>query len=763
MDEDEFLDDGSSSLGGSSSGGDYVACEWDSSLSSSPPVALTRESLSHVIRSYINDAWSLLSGQYEVASALWRRQDVVCCFPTSAGKTLIMMLGPLLDYHHKVSGVWIVCQPLEALRRTTVDKMKAEYFARTDVNVVLLGDAVGDVDDLLVGVSVIFCSPEQLSFVYQTFSKGAAIVHGLLVDEVHLRFAWEFRDYRSCDKFSTIFPEAVIGLFSATLGRGHADELVRLMAMRNVAFFTEREFPPLLLMKAARWDQFCIRTISMETDLLVAKIVAMFAKLPPKTSIIIFANSYSKLALLAEPLGRNILRPFSPRLYCSVFAKEHKEKTCDLLNSGHCRLVGATCALGAGVDLLNVAAIVFYGCPKSFADVTQGMGRAGRGADKPLVEIVFAADASSKSKADNHVRLLVGYCTKLRSNKMVSCSLCDAERACPTVHGASDTYKICFDFEGIHCQRRERHACKRTMCKVFDGLLSTESLYDGHLDCGVCDSCLGYSRPAFQEHNLVKYKGKLSVVVGHTSSERCRVREVESLENHTVASISLSLVSSGRHPFPALVKHNHLKGKQRLLLKGLLHKRLLAFARLNFCLLSCVPSDAVLSTLAKLLPADFALRCPVKFESSETMMVWFECAQHEAERASDDDDENLDNDEEENGEEADDVMEEEERDQQQQEMEAEGSEGDNSDDGAFGTQAMEIDRNIPEFVVDPSLKAYMATFLGPLRAQVAASSATGQAELNKRKSSENLIITQTAPLSADTRLHKRRTSLSSRK
>jgi hypothetical protein len=95
------------------------------------------------------------------------------------------------------------------------------------------------------GVGVIFCSPEQLTLVFGTLSHHFRAVRGLLVDEVHLRFCWEFCNYAPSDHFSTYFPNAVIGIFSATLDQKKSEDVVPLTGMRNVAFFTDIKFPNL--------------------------------------------------------------------------------------------------------------------------------------------------------------------------------------------------------------------------------------------------------------------------------------------------------------------------------------------------------------------------------------------------------------------------------------------------------------------------------------------------------------------------------------
>ena len=90
-----------------SDGDEYVGSSWVSVALVSARPELTRKLVNGMLQRVVNDAWSLRPGQFEVVAALWRGSDVVCTFPTSAGKTLIMMLGPLLDSHFCMESIWV--------------------------------------------------------------------------------------------------------------------------------------------------------------------------------------------------------------------------------------------------------------------------------------------------------------------------------------------------------------------------------------------------------------------------------------------------------------------------------------------------------------------------------------------------------------------------------------------------------------------------------------------------------------------------------
>ncbi len=709
------------------SGDDYVGPVERTFVVPSERPELSRATVQTVISAYTDPLWVLRDGQFEVAAALWVGKHVVCSFPTSAGKTLIMMLGPLLDFYYSYYGIWIVCQPLEALRNNTVQKLRSTYFARTRIAVAVWrmdgDDPVDMPDDPHERVFIILCSPEQLSSVYTWVQRGrfTSLVRGLMMDEAHLRFDWEFRDFSSADTFSTRFPAAVIGLFSATLSPNRADEFIRLMAMRDVAVFNEARFPRMREMKLERWKQFRLRCASMDVDRLVASLQDILEKLPEHGTVIVFANSYAKLAKLAEPLGRDCLRPYKPRFYCAVYDESHKVETCNLINSGDCRLVAATCALGVGVDLENICSVVFFGCPRSFSDATQGMGRAGRGPDRPLVDVIFATEPSSSSKADKEMRILVGYCTAAVTKKTLRCRSCQAPRLCPDVADASLTYLSCFDFVGVHCRRSDRPACMLTMCMVFDGLLPESALYDADKDCHQCGACAP-SKSQIRPGNLVTYKGKLAVVLpdGRKQTVRLQIRETGSSINHTVEATSLTLVSTKIHQEPAPITCNKLSAKERKELEAVLLRKFSDYSLRNFSLLSSVPSSQVIKNISKWTPEEFDRRFAIRHVEDIDMRVWFQEAVTEAiliaetsvsdVDVGDDDD---DDDDDDNG---------------------GGRTGANVGDGdgpdtqsAYGWQF----ESQPS--ASPSLRLYMDTFYGPLQEQLKAKRDGYAAEQTRRQ------------------------------
>jgi hypothetical protein len=539
----------------------------------------------------------------------------------------------------------------------------------------------------------------------------------LLVDEVHLRFCWDFRDYTPSDTFSSIFPGAVIGVFSATLSPERSKEVVRLMGMRRVALFTELAFPALRVMKSARWDQFCIRRITSDPNRLVTTIEELFSRLAADLSIIVFASSYAKLAKLVEPLMCATLLAFGPRFYCASYLQKHKDETCAKLKSGECRLVGSTCALGAGVDLPNVGAIVFFGCPKTLCDAAQGMGRAGRGQGLPLVEVVFAVDSASLSKVDNQMRLLMGYCPELKSKILVQCSLCEARKHKPA-SGSIDAYQTCFDFVGEHCGRPNRPACKRTMCKVFDGLLAHGALFDGSLDCGACDACVPPVF-AFVIGSLVKYDGRDAVVTGVTGSMRYQIRDVGTGKPHAVAGTSLALVSVAVHDLPQRVEKNKLKKGVRLALVNVLRERFREHSLANFCLLSSVPSDCDIANMSRWTPAQCVRLCPIRLPGVD-MQQWFESAQTEAQLRA-------------------------------------------AAAAAAPDAPATADDTVRQFVLPATLSSFMERFTGPLREAVLAHKVTGKRDMASHKEAKEGITRGTQSLGGGAELPKDPSAKSSRK
>ncbi len=244
------------------------------------------------------------------------------------------------------------------------------------------------------------------------------------------------------------------------------------------------------------------------------------------------------------------------------------------------------------------------------------------------MDVIFATDSSSTSKADNRMRLLIGYCSEARSTKKMTCTLCQIQKLRPRIEGAAAVYKTCFDFDGVHCGRPARPACKLVMCKVFDKLLPESALADAQLDCGRCSAC----RVVVEElpmHSLVKYKGADAVLVGFTPNLRCQVRNVATSAPHTVKRTSLTLVSANVQEIPPIVKMNDLQRRARELLERVLEERFLASS--HGMLLCSVPSRVELVKLAKWSAEECAVRCSVSITDTD-MKLWFEAAQEEAER-----------------------------------------------------------------------------------------------------------------------------------
>ncbi len=333
------------------------------------------------------------------------------------------------------------------------------------------------------------------------------------------------------------------------------------------------------------------------------------------------------------------------------------------------------------------------------------------------MEVVFATDSSSTSKADNCMRLLMGYCSEAKSTKKVTCNVCQAQRMRPAVEGADLVYKTCFDFEGVHCARDTRPACKLVMCKVFDGLLPYGALGDAALDCRRCSACV----PPFLDfplNSLVKYKGANSVFLGLTPAQRCKIREVESLMNHTVQRSSLSLVSALPQPEPPNVEKNTLRRREKAILLRVLEQRFLLASSQAGMLLSSLPSSGELAKLARWSAKDCAIQCSVRFANTD-MEAWFESAQGEARRLAKSEiilDADVDNDC-----------------------------ADSDEDGEAAEEAVLDEAEVNEqpvaasvaqqmgFVLDASFQDYLQYNLSTLRAAVAEGATLAERDLSRRR------------------------------
>jgi superfamily II DNA helicase RecQ len=543
---------------------------------------LTHQRLTAVVQKWVCEDWDLRPGQFEVVKALRPKGRMFCGFPTAAGKTLIACANALLDFAAGVEGVHIICQPLQALVGQTATNMAALYFARTRIEVVVWGkldhELVTDIE-FKGKVVVILASPEELEKVFVECKKQRARVRGLMVDEAHLREEWPFRNYLASDRFTSTYPDAMVGIFSASLDDAMVSRFKESMALLDSVVFDRSNVPVLRTLELQRLNQLVIRCCPLSK--LRRSIVAAVETLADGDSIVVFASTYDVLSRNESLLFCPEIAHLNPRVYAAVFAAREKEETVRLFKELRCRLVISTCAFGTGVDFPHIRYVFFDNAPKSWPSFMQYAGRAGRGDFSKQVFITMAFSPNDIKLSDRRVQVLAFYCPKAKSSAAkkvkIKCPDCQEEHVRPPI---KDFTGRCFDFEGVACNTT-RQACLRTIAGFYQGLFKDGDLHNRSKDCGQCSACdrkdaddvrFVVGNKVRVKPNHVKHAGAEGVVVKVGS--RISFRHDDGSQ-HALSGTNLSLESTQVFAVPEKAQKNGLDKDARARFANLIRAELL--------------------------------------------------------------------------------------------------------------------------------------------------------------------------------------------
>lgn len=540
--------------------------------------------LTKVLQEWVCEAWVLRPGQLEVVKALRPKGKVFCALPTAAGKTLIACANALLDFTAGIAGVHVICQPLQALVGQTATKLVDLYFARTRIVVInwdeqKRGVAVGMMDiDFKDKVVVILSSPEELDDVFNLCSANDVAMRALMIDEAHLREEWPFRDYLASDRFTSIYPEAMVGIFSATMDKILVEQLRSSMGLFGSVVFDRDNVPALKALELQRLNQLVIRCCPLSA--LKQRVLAAVRDLADSESIVVFASTYDVLSSNYSLLFCSEIAHLRPEAFAAGFVPERKATVIEKFQERKCRFIIATCAFGTGVDFPNIRYVFFDHAPKSWPSFMQHAGRAGRDDFTKQVFITMACGPPDLRLADRRVQILAWYCPKSASGSKskVICPDCGASHNRPPFKNTEFSGR-CFDFDGVACGTT-RQACLRTIVGFFQGLFKKEDLTDRAKDCGMCAACdrKDASETRFVAGNKVRVKaghGKHAGVEGIVveANSRVKFRRVDGIE-YALAATNLSLISAQVHVLPKKAQKSDLDKEERLRFGSLIRAEL---------------------------------------------------------------------------------------------------------------------------------------------------------------------------------------------
>lgn len=576
---------------------------------------LTHQRLEACVKTWVCKDWLLRAGQFEVVKALRPSGRVFCGFPTAAGKTLIACCNALLDFASGVAGVHVICQPLQALVGQTKTKLTTVYFANTRIQVVAWekevtwdkeGQKIVPDIDFLDKVVVILASPEELDDVFKTCNKHRARIRALMIDEAHLRGEWPFRNYLASDQFTSKYPTAMVGIFSATLDKPMIDSLKESMALFDSVVFDQTNVPVLRALEVQRLNQLVIRCCPLAG--LRGSVLAAVKELNDGDAIVVFAATYDVLSHGKDLLFHPEIAHLRPRMYAASFDSPAKEAVVEQFNKRTCRFVVSTCAFGTGVDFPKIRYVFFDHAPKSWSSFMQYAGRGGRGDFSKKVFVTMAFSPNDIKQSDRRVQVLAFYCPKSKSatakKVKIKCPDCEEERFRPPFKDVDFTGR-CFDFEGVFCDTT-RQACLRTITGFFQGLFVSADLADREKDCRVCSACSRreVGEPQFAPGNKVRVKPKhvkhagvegIVISVGSRISFRS-----DDGSQHSLAATNLTLESAMVHDLAEKATNNTLDKEARIRFANLIRAELLLVDVADGSLFfSNVPNEAEIKEAAK--------------------------------------------------------------------------------------------------------------------------------------------------------------------
>ncbi|KAH8144640.1 uncharacterized protein LAJ45_11349 [Morchella importuna] len=321
---------------------------------------------------YGNDAKFKSVEQKEALAALLKGvSPLVVVLPTGGGKSILLQ-GPSLELG---AGVTVLISPFIALsqdivRRASTLKLDCQLWGK---------DMKQDSQLLVVTVeSAVSAKFRQ----YIRRIKEVGRLDRVVVDEAHMLVTMvNFREsFTKLDWFTGIGVQCIF--LTATLPSWMEPEL------RKAAFI-----PSFALVRAR------VSRSNIAYSVLTGSRTSIEKHLDEIMSD--FSSNTNAQALIYTRSckeGENIARTLNCSMYHSRTGD--KDAILDDFANGKSRILVATTALGAGIDIPNITLVVHFKIPYGFVDFSQGSGRAGRNGNTASSVVLVATDNIDSEKVD---------------------------------------------------------------------------------------------------------------------------------------------------------------------------------------------------------------------------------------------------------------------------------------------------------------------------------------------------------------------------
>ena len=326
-------------------------------------------------------------GQARAVDCLMRGRDLLCVFPTGAGKSLCYQLPAML-----LPGVTLVVSPLISLMRDQVQGLRrqgipAVYLdslqSREEQAEALRRVAAGE-------ARLVYAAPERLELPGFSALLRRVGLSLLVVDEAHCAVQWgeSFRPAyaRIGDFLSTLERRPVVCAMTATADRKLRRAIIGSVGLRR---------PMLLTLPLTRENlrYRLVTTIHPREELLRC------LRAHEGEKCIVFCRTRAQTEHTAELLRQ---RGMAADFYHAGLDRARRSRVQEEFSAGRLRVLAATSAFGMGVDVPDIRLVVHCALPENLTDYAQQSGRAGR--DGQVSECVLLLDPADVRRAVSRMR-----------------------------------------------------------------------------------------------------------------------------------------------------------------------------------------------------------------------------------------------------------------------------------------------------------------------------------------------------------------------
>jgi len=356
-------------------------------------------------------------GQREAIEALIASKDVLCLFPTGAGKSLCFQLPVLLEKNRFA----LVVSPLISLMEDQLSALTAKGIAcavlNGSVKTQARSDLLSDLASPQPSYRLVYVTPEQLTQaeVSDALVVAAKNIAYLAVDEAHCISSWghDFRPaYRKLHLFRKRLGISVpIIACTATATPKVKDDILASLKMANPVIVAKSFDRPNLVYSVR------FKTEDKKADL--AYLVKCVKKFGTDSCGIIYCFKRVDCDDLSASLS---LAGVQAKSYHAGLGDAARLATQKDWVEGKVKILVATIAFGMGIDKANVRFVIHNSMSKNMEGYYQESGRAGRDgktsrcilfySEKDFNLLTWLATKSKLPGAQEHLQVMKDLCLK---------------------------------------------------------------------------------------------------------------------------------------------------------------------------------------------------------------------------------------------------------------------------------------------------------------------------------------------------------------